>query len=135
LNETAIATAGNIATNASSVYVEYGVLGVTVLLFVGTTIVLFWIVLKDKESQKTLSKSYERLVMNQEAHTTHFKESEANSKELISLLIQMKKDEKEISKDCYERLHAGLHRRGDDLEKHMVEIKSLLPRGGCHVSS
>ncbi len=84
-----------------SAYIEYGVLGLTVILLAITCAVLLFNILRDKKNDKKIANAIIEISNNQSEFITVYKESQKQHKEIVTILNETLEIERTNTKKCY----------------------------------
>jgi hypothetical protein len=80
---------------------EYGVLGAFSVLLIVFCGLLLWILLKDKDYQKNLSKALTEMVSNQKTFTNIYETSQLHHNDIIKLITQDREIDRTNASNCY----------------------------------
>ena len=97
-------TVGEITKSATHGIIEQGVTGSMMVLFFIIASVLLWVILKDKDYQKTMAKALEDMVENQKSFNEQYKNSQAHHREVVGLITEVTKTERANTKECYDKV-------------------------------
>jgi len=97
-------TASEITKHAANGIIEQGVMGSFVILFFIIASTLLWVILRDKDYQKTLSTSLSEMVENQKSFNEQYRNSQEHHKEVVRLITQVTQEERANTKECYSRV-------------------------------
>jgi len=104
MGESAVNTVGAISQDATHKIIEQGVTGSMMVLFFIIASVLLWIILKDKDYQKTMANALEDMVENQKSFNEQYRASQEHHKEVVALITDVTKTERANTKECYEKV-------------------------------
>lgn len=79
-------------------------MGSFVILFFIIASTLLWVILRDKDYQKTLSTSLSEMVENQKSFNEQYRNSQEHHKEVVRLITQVTQEERANTKECYSRV-------------------------------
>lgn len=97
-------TVSSIAKHATGGIIEQGVVGSMMVLFFLIATVLLWVILKDKDYQKTMAKTLEDMVENQKSFNEQYRNSQEHHKEVVGLITEVTKTERANTKECYQKV-------------------------------
>ena len=101
-------TANHVVTGVSDKFIEQGVMGASMMLFFIISAVLLWVILKDKQYQKIMADALSDMVENQKSFNTQYQASQLHHKEVLALIAETAKIERQNTKECYEKVEQHL---------------------------
>ena len=96
-------TLTSIAKNTTSAYLDYGVLGSTIVILLVVSSLLLWFLLKDRDSNKKFVETLENLSTTFDHFLELQSENEKHNKKLLEIVSQVNIQERQNTKDCYDK--------------------------------
>ncbi len=89
---------------ATEAYLEYGVLGITIVVLLIVTALLVWHILKDKTQDQIIGNAIKKMADNQENFVLMYSESQKQHKEIVTVLRETLEIERSNTKACYSQV-------------------------------
>jgi mevalonate kinase len=96
-------TLKTIVKSTTQTYLDYGVLGSTIVILLVVSSVLLWFLLKDRDSSEKFVETLENLSVTFEHFLELQAENEKHNKALLEIVSQVNMQERQNTKECYEK--------------------------------
>ena len=117
-------TISKIATNTTTGYLDQGVLGLTVILFISLFVFMFYVNYKDRDELKELSNTLARLVTAQENYIEHQKSEKEHQEEFIGMISKINMEERRLTAECYSKVDDKLRELKAVSEKILEKVSN-----------
>lgn len=108
----------------ASAYMEYGVLGLTVILLAIICAVLLFNILRDKKNDEKVANAITQISNNQTEFITVYKENQKQHKEVVAILNETLEIERANTKECY----IGVSNKMDSIALNQERLLDLVKK-------
>ena len=96
-------TLKSIVKSTTQTYLDYGVLGSTIVILLVVSSILLWFLLKDRDSNKKFVETLDNLSTTFEHFLELQVENEKHNKDLLEIVSNVNMQERQNTKECYEK--------------------------------